>query len=335
MGIDISQWRAAIGCFDVGKILLVSRTKENSKPQNVRLALFFAILLVMFGGVERNPGPSHQLALPGRNPILDYMTLIFGVQDGAAPIRFDAKTLVTLNENQMLDCVLLDAVSYMLKFDASQSDIHGLIPPTVLKDFVSNPDNFPHELQVSRFMTGVNMHHMSQFEHYVTSCKINNVITIYDSLNSPVETVKDKISILKPQLKLVYGPLEGMKINLVCPQEQGCNMNCGLHAIANALFLVNKQDPCAYYLLADMRSQLRNMLNKEHPQLSLFNSIPKNLSDSFGIHNRHPWGRQSNGGIKDRTDDPWKHVQAVDPSGNILMDDFPKLRSKNKKVFDY
>ena len=96
------------------------------------------------------------------------------------------------------------------------------------------------------------------------------------------------------------------------------------------LFLVNKQDPCGYYLLPDMRSQLRNMLNKEHPQLRLFNSVPKNLSDSFGIHNRHPWGRQSNGGIKDRIDDPWKHVQAVDPSGNILMDDFPKLRSQNK-----
>ncbi|XP_052249747.1 uncharacterized protein LOC127857388 [Dreissena polymorpha] len=72
MGVDITTWRVRIGCFVVKqrlakcvKMLILSKGVKKSISFIWRLSTCMAILIILCGDVERNPGPPRQD--PARN----------------------------------------------------------------------------------------------------------------------------------------------------------------------------------------------------------------------------------------------------------------------------
>ena len=211
--------------------------------------------------------------MPDRKTVIqDYIDLVFGMNSNSPTLLLKPHQLISLSNSQMLDCIILDAVSYLLSFDAQDRGFVGFVPPTILFQYATSNK----ESQIFQFSSQdvvINMHHV--YSHYVTSFKRGNQIVIYDSI-APNDFIKRKrIHDLSPQLKLLFGDLDDFHINVICPQSQGeFNMNCGLFAIANAIMLMNGENPVHHELRGDMRSQLLQMLGSEHPQLRPFISRP-------------------------------------------------------------
>ena len=62
MGIDISQWRAAIGRFRHYGIKkdFCSNSEQQQEHFDVRHFLHFFTLLIVLGSIESNPGPRNE-----------------------------------------------------------------------------------------------------------------------------------------------------------------------------------------------------------------------------------------------------------------------------------
>ena len=63
MGIDINQWRCAIGCFcprQSHELFHISPSLKNNTQKehfDLRHFMLFFTLLVIYGCIEKNPGP--------------------------------------------------------------------------------------------------------------------------------------------------------------------------------------------------------------------------------------------------------------------------------------
>lgn len=136
-----------------------------------------------------------------------------------------------------IDVEVLDYFSMVLK---TQLHIeHGLLPPSHIHH--QSCAGTASKGIIPKDANAVQIHYIDG--HYVVSCKTNNNITVFDSLNNPERT-----RFLSKQLKIVYENVDNMTTNYVIPQTQGSTLDCGAFAAANAYYLTKQVSPCEFHL---------------------------------------------------------------------------------------
>ena len=114
--------------------------------------------------------------------------------------------------------------------------------------------------------------------HWVTSCSTSGRITVYESLCTNLNDA------LKRQLVKVYGGsyAQGngtLEVSVVLQQRhQSGGLHCGLFAIANAVALAKKLDPCTVHWIENsMREHFADCLTKKKIEI-----FPNYFYQSFG-----------------------------------------------------
>ena len=178
---------------------------------------------------------------------------------------------------------ILNQASFELKELAKTHNICGFFPPRRILNFREEDLNkygmFDHSQKC------INIHPLDK-GHYVVSLKSikdgTPKITIYDSGLPGSRMWSYRLKKLPEQLDFLYGKVKKENINVICAQQQGYNIyernNGGLFALANAIMLVNDQDPRHYTLSKNMRSQLKNMHQNGVLQLTPFKTSQKENS---------------------------------------------------------
>ena len=195
---------------------------------------------------------------------------------------------LNLDGNVPIPVKILDAASDILR-NRSREDLCGLIPPTIILEYLDSNKPFPLSMTIPKSENGINVHLLKNKEtiHYVVSCKIvsksKTCFIIYDSLPSGNKMWTQRLKDLPKQLEMIYGDVPQLdEIEVICAQNQGYSHtknNSGLFALANLIMLFNNQDPKRFKLKKDMRKQLKNMISSIPFALKPFNAVEVPLVD--------------------------------------------------------
>ena len=267
------------------------------------------------------------------DPIDSHMRMFSGEGPNALPVlRLESNDLPS-RDSGVIDVKVLDLVSHQLRYDANENGFCGFLPPSILSEYVRQNENLPHEHKVPIDKEGINLHHLSSSHHYVTSHKKiidgQSKILVYDSLPPGPYVWKNRLKDLTQQLSLLYGPIE--EVHVICSQSQGrLTNNCGVYAIANAMMILHRRDPCWYQLLPGMRKNLIDMLKNGTPQLRLFpaelrqqpiNLNTSDLNSKKRMKRENPEYRQK--------ENENKRKSRMDFNDNV---DFPSLNANRKNA---